>query len=287
MTTFLLILGLLLPTVATTATRTADDLCRPVAGMVSLDLPEASGLAAGSGRSALLFAIGDSGPPVLTVLDPSGAVVRKVTINGANVTDWEAITAARCDGKSCLYVGDIGDNSRSRQSVTLYRVDEAAAASATSADAEAFELVYPDGPHDAESLFATGDGQLFLVTKERGRATIFRAPHPLRPGQRNTLSVAGSLALPESKGPGITDAAASRDGKWIVVRSNDAMFLYRAAELLEQRAAKPIHIDLRALNEPQGEGIAFGPEGTVYVVGEGGSKNRPGSFIALRCTLPD
>ncbi len=71
------------------------------------------------------------------------------------------------------------------------------------------------------------------------------------------------------------------------MRSNDSMFLYRAAELLEQRAAKPIHIDLRVLNEPQGEGIAFGPEGTVYVVGEGGSKNRPGSFIALRCTLPD
>jgi uncharacterized protein YjiK len=286
MTTFLLILGLLLPTVATT-TATTDDVCRPVTGMVPLDLPEASGVAVGSGRSALLFAIGDSGPPVLTVLDQSGAAVRKVTLNGAKVTDWEAITAARCDGKSCLYVGDIGDNSRSRRSVTLYRVDEAAAASATSADAETFELVYPDGPHDAESLFATSEGQLFLVTKERGRATIFRAPHPLRSGQRNMLSVAAALTLAESKGSGITDAAASRDGKWIVLRSNDSMFLYRAAELLEQRAAKPIQVDLRALNEPQGEGIAFGPEGTVYVVGEGGSKNRPGSFIAMQCTLLD
>lgn len=286
MTKSLLIVGLLIPTVTTT--RNTVDVCRTISPTTLLsDLPEASGLAVGLGPTAPLFAISDSGPPVVAVLDRSGAVVRKVTLNGARLEDWEAITAARCGSSSCLYVADIGDNGHARSSVTVYRVDEAAASRSTSVDAEAFELAYPDGPHDAESLFATKDGQLFLVTKEKERARIYRAPNPLRSGQRHTLGAATTLELPDMKGPGITDAAVSPDGKWVGVRSNDTLLLYRSSELLEGRVGAPIQIDLRPLAEPQGEGVSFGPNGIVYLVGEGGSKNRPGSFAALRCTLPE
>jgi uncharacterized protein YjiK len=284
MTRFMLFVGLLAPTLVAEPN---NDICRAVGQTAALaSLPEASGLTVGTGSSAPLFAIGDSGSPLVTVLDQSGAVVRKVTLTGAQVKDWEAITTARCGGSSCLYVADIGDNPRSRASVTIYRVDEAAATRSESVDAEAFELIYPDGPHDAEAMFATNDGRLFLVTKERGRATIFRAPHPLRLGQRDTLSVATTVALPKADHPAITDAAASPDGKWIGLRSNDALLLYRASELLGQRTSTPIQIDLRAFREPQGEGIAFGPNGMVYLVGEGGGGKRPGSFVALRCALP-
>ena len=284
MTRFMLLVGLVAPTLVAEPN---NDICRAVGQTAALgSLPEASGLTVGTGSSAPLFAIGDSGSPVVTVLDQSGAVVRKVTLSGAQVKDWEAITTARCGGSPCLYVADIGDNPRSRASVTIYRVDEAAATRSESVDAEAFELIYADGPHDAEAMFATNDGRLFLVTKERGRATIFRAPHPLRPGQRDTLSVATTVALPNADHSAITDAATSPDGKWIGLRSNDAMLLYRASELLGQRAGTPIRIDLQAFREPQGEGIAFGPNGMVYLVGEGGGGKRPGSFVALRCALP-
>jgi hypothetical protein len=37
--------------------------------------------------------------------------------------------------------------------------------------------------------------------------------------------------------------------------------------------------------EPQGEGIAFGDERTIYLVGEGGGKSQPGTFARLACTF--
>ena len=44
-------------------------------------------------------------------------------------------------------------------------------------------------------------------------------------------------------------------------------------------------VSLKTLGEPQGEGIAFGDERTIYVVGEGGGKSRPGTFGRLTCTF--
>jgi hypothetical protein len=40
------------------------------------------------------------------------------------VTDWEDVAAGPCPGGRCLYVADIGDNTASRPSVTVYRVPE-------------------------------------------------------------------------------------------------------------------------------------------------------------------
>lgn len=275
----------LVPEVSTAQRR--DDLCKVVINKASLaDLPEASGLAVGSALPSSIFAIGDSGLPIVVVLDEAGVAVRKIAIQGVKKIDWEALTIARCGSSSCVFVGDIGDNRQSRSTVTLYRMAEAAMTKGASINAEVFELSYPDGPHDAESLFATGDGQLFLVTKERARARIYRVSTPLLPGQRHVLASALTLELPDMKGPGITDAAVSPDGKWIGLRSSDMLWLYGSAALLEGRTDKPLAVDLRELAEPQGEGLAFGANGMVYVAGEGGSRNRPGTFAALRCSLP-
>lgn len=283
MTKLLLIVGLLLPT--NLATQTGDTMCRPASALRWLDdLPEASGVTAGSARSGLLFAIADSGPPAIVVLDQAGAVVRKAVINGVRKDDWEAIASARCGEAACLYIADIGDNNRSRRSIVIYRVDESATARAEAVQADAFELTYPDGSHDAEAIFVRPDGHLFVVTKERGRASVYRTSHPLRAASQQALIVAATLPWPEEKG--VTDAAASPDGQWIALRSNDAVRFYRAADLIAGRAGTPLQADLRGLKEPQGEGLAFGANGTLYLIGEGSSRNRPGSFVTLRCTLP-
>ena len=57
------------------------------------------------------------------------------------------------------------------------------------------------------------DGELFIVTKERERATIYRVAGPLLSGRRHTLARLVTLELPEMKGPGITDAAVTPDGE--------------------------------------------------------------------------
>ena len=44
-------------------------------------------------------------------------------------------------------------------------------------------------------------------------------------------------------------------------------------------------IDLGPLGEPQGEGVAFGDDRTLYLVGEGGGKSQPGTVARLSCTF--
>jgi hypothetical protein len=45
-------------------------------------------------------------------------------------------------------------------------------------------------------------------------------------------------------------------------------------------------VDLKGLDEEQGEGIAFAPDGSLVVTSEGGGKKKPATFARLRCSLP-
>jgi len=100
------------------------------------------------------------------------------------------------------------------------------------------------------------------------------------------MAFVGTIRLPNSHRDRVTDAAVTPDGKWTALRTNDDVFLYRSSELLSGHAPNPARIDLRGLHEPQGEGVTFGPDNTMYLIGEGGGKDRPGSFVAMQCEFP-
>ena len=59
-----------------------------------------------------------------------------------------------------------------------------------------------------------------------------------------------------------------------------------AADVSEAAAEQEVaSFDLSKLNEPQGEGVAFGPNDAVYVVGEGRHEAKPGTLARLSCIL--
>ena len=259
----------------------ADSVCTPVGSSTRLArLPEASGIAAGHGAGAPLFAINDSGRPELSELDRSGQVIRQVQVTGAELTDWEDITVGPCGDRTCVYVADIGDNNRRRPHVSIVRMPQPRPGEAT-VMAETFQLVYPDGPHDAEAMFMAGAGALFIVTKEARGAAVYRTTDPLASGKPGTLRHVADLAVPR-----VTGADTSPDGRWTALRTNHDLLFFRTADLVSGRPGDPIRVDLRDLREPQGEGVAFGSDGEVYLVGEGGGRRRPGTFAMLKCRLP-
>src|SRR5262245_836723 len=155
--------------------------CRPSGGVIKVnELAEASGIAASRRTPGVLWALNDSGDPVIYALDATGAVTGHVRVTGAQVEDWEAIAAGPCKSGSCLYVGDIGDNNGTRKQITIYRVPEPAVGDDITATAEVFHARYPDRPQDAESLVLTSDGALYIVTKgEKGRVALYRFPRDL------------------------------------------------------------------------------------------------------------
>ena len=256
--------------------------CRPEGSLQTVaGLREASGLAASRTVPGRFWTHNDSGQPVVYGIDARGAVTTNVRLTGATVEDWEAIAVGPCNGGSCLYVGDIGDNKATRKQITVYRVQEPSG-SGQGAAAEPLHATYPDGAHDAETLLATSDGGLYIVTKgETGPIGLYRFPQNRKSGGSTQLERVGA---PRAAGKGdadrITDGAVSPDGAWIVLRTKTALMFYAAKDILAGPWREASRVDLRALKEPQGEGVAFGANGTIYLAGEG---TGAGSLARISC----
>jgi hypothetical protein len=263
--------------------------CKPAGSIAPVkELPEASGLAVGRRVPGRLWAHNDSGDPVLFALDARGVVTGRVQITGATVDDWEALAVGPCGSASCLYIGDIGDNGASRSRITIYRVPEPAANEKAAAVQDALHATYPDGAHDAEALFVMPDGGMFIVTKgETGSVALYRFPKDVRAGASHTLERVGKPrgAGEAEKGDRITDAGASPTGDWILLRSVSRLTFHRPADLLTGNWQPAATVDLVSVGETQGEGVAIGPDATVYLAGEGGGKSRAGTFARLTCTV--
>jgi hypothetical protein len=203
------------------------------------------------------------------------------------VDDWEAIAVGPCPDGSCIYIGDIGDNNERRPSITIYRLPEPADASGSSDRVDAFRASYPDGAHDAEALLVTPKGDILIVTKgATGPVALYRLPSA-KAGATVTLEFVGK---PRQSGKiaadqQITDGGVSPSGAWVALRTKAAVLFYRTEELISGSWKEAGRIALKAIGERQGEGITFGDEKTIYLVGEGGGKSQPDSFGRLNCAF--
>jgi hypothetical protein len=254
--------------------------CRQASLPASLpSLPEASGVAASRRTPGLLWSMNDSGEPVVTALNDQGEVKGRVRVAGATVADWEDVSVGRCAGGSCLYIADVGDNRERRSTVRFYRVPEPRPGDTMTAAAESVEAKYPDRAHDAEAAFVTPDGTAYVITKERP-AGLYRLPH-FDPGTTQTLERVAMLPMPK-----VTDADASPDGEWVVVRNPDEVVFYRTRELLKGDVEHGAAVKVNGFGEPQGEGVTFGTGGIVYLAGEGGGRHAPGTLLSLQCRMP-
>ncbi|GAB3861458.1 hypothetical protein GCM10028801_25650 [Nocardioides maradonensis] len=192
-----------------------------------------------SGDSARVFAV-----------DPRTCATVGVTHWDADAVDDESLAPA---GPGYVWVGDTGDNLSTRSSITVAKVP--VGRGDRTVPGEVHELVYPDGPHDAETLLRNPvTGQLFVVSKEFiGR--IYAAPRHLRAGV-NRLT-AGRTVL------GIaTDGAFFPDGKHVILRNYGQAVIYTWPALTEVA-----RIDLP--RQRQGEGVAVAPDGRIYLSSEG------------------
>jgi hypothetical protein len=268
---------------------TKSPTCQVAGALVRVpELPEGSGVAASRRSPGRFWAHNDSGEPVLLSLDSKGAVVGRVRVPGAKVEDWEAVAVGPCPAGSCIYIGDVGDNAAKRREITIYRVAEPAEPSGSIDSADAFRVRYPDGSHDAEALLVTPKGDILIVTKgDTGPVGLYRLPSDIKPGGTVTLQAVGK---PRQSGKPaanerITDGAVSPSGAWVALRTTTEILLYRTSELMSGNWHEASRVSLKDLGEPQGEGIAFGDESTVYLVGEGGGKAQAGTFGRLTCGL--
>lgn len=206
---------------------------------------------------------GDSGR-IFTVDVRTGETVG-VTDWADDPTDVEALAPA---GPGEVWVADIGDNGASRDDIEVTRVP--VGPGERRVDPETYQLTYPGGrSYDAETLLVHPvTGRLYVVTKQVFNAAIFAAPELLSPDAPNPLAPVGT-------GPGIaTDGAFFPDGDRVIIRSYGSAVVYAWPSLRRLD-------DLDLPDQRQGEGLAVGPDGRVWLSSEGiGSK-------VLRLSVPE
>lgn len=214
------------------------------------DIVESSGLVVEDG---LALTVNDSGDGArLFVVDlGSGDTVGETTWS-ADPVDTEALAPA---GDGEVWVGDIGDNARERESLTVTRVPFGRGDQDVSGSS--YTLVLPDEPDDAEALLAhPRTGRLFIVTKNVFSGRMYAAPSALRPDAPNRLTELGET-------PGlITDGAFFPDGRHLILRNYGRAFVYAFPSMTSVG-------DVDLPRQKQGEGIAVAPDGTVYASSEG------------------
>ena len=284
------------PTATVTLTR-AESVCRAtaqVAGAVaSAELIEISGLAASRTHEGVLWAHNDSGDTArVFAMAADGAHLASITLAGVEAIDWEdmAIGPGPDQGIDYLYLADIGDNAAARPQVDIYRLPEPNPfAPVTTAivelKLEKLTLLYPDRPHDAETLLVdprTGD--LIIVTKElqAPESFVFLAPGPFQAGATVTLELVTTIdfaALPSTVQPPAdasvlvlnvphlpTGGDVSPAGDLVVIRTYGTAWLWERAEnsaLWDAFAGIPCEPPTAI--EEQGEAIAFTADGSGYV----------------------
>ncbi|MCW2504742.1 MAG: hypothetical protein JWO79_3026 [Actinomycetia bacterium] len=249
-------------------------------------LAQLSGITVVDGQ---LYAISDTGPIAVYALDRtcrvSGAAALRVPAprdpqaNHATAlqlapgprkaSDVEDL-AAGPDG--ALWLADIGGNTVRRTAVSLYRWPLAGRSVIR------YDLRYPDGPHDAETLLLQMTGQPVIITKTgTGHSTVYLAQRTLGPS--TTLAKAATLDVNKLRAKDdtaagsleVTGGAVAPDGVHFVLRTYTAAYEWDAPDGDVVRAlttGTPRVIPLA--KDRQGEGIAYGEDGkTLVTAGEG------------------
>jgi hypothetical protein len=247
---------------------------------------ECSGLAVSARSGSYFFVHNDSGDgPFVYAIDRTGETLARFTVPGASALDWEDMARGRDPaGKPVLFLADIGDNPRLRTAVVLYRIPEPTVdrkwvrEERRTEAATRFELRYPDGAHDAETLLVhPTTGEVFLVTKAREGSRVYAAPDPLRPDTPNVLRKVADLRLdrfPPTAGSArdligallVTGGDFAPDGKHVVLRTYTDAHEWRipAAGLAAAFDTEPAHLPMPALRG--GEAIAYARDGRSLLI---------------------
>jgi hypothetical protein len=250
-------------------------------------LDEVSGLAVTPSGLAVVDDSGNATVVYTLARDCSVDSARAVGVSGRDVEDL-----AR-DATGTLWLADIGDNGGTRPSIALIRVPARGAP-------DVRRLVYPDRPHDAETLLLPADGRPVIITKDLGgRSGVYTTDTPPATGSPTPLHRVGEFVVPLSATDGgplgpfgrglVTGGALSADGRVAAVRTYTDAWLYPVAGASAEdvvTALRRAPVDVPLPGEPQGEAIAFAADGTLLSAGEAGRSRSGGTATASLRAVP-
>lgn len=251
---------------------------------------EASGIEASKKYPGRLYHINDSGGgQYFYITDIKGDLTKKIKIEGEAIkkSDFEAVSIGKCFDKSCLFIGDIGDNKSTKPFVEIIVIEELEQYGTSIEPLNRIKLVYPDQPHNAEGLAVYPNGDIYIITKEENLrdleaypAKVFKLPaHKWQKGakKKSTLEYIGEIDLTilnssrTAYGQVVSSFDIAPDGKSFIVLTYENAIEFNID--LSNQKIKPTSqlrkgvdynlIDIKSL--PQQESIAYLPSGKSFL----------------------
>ena len=234
--------------------------------IVDVKLQEASGLVASRTNKGMFWIINDSGnDATLFLIDDKGNTVHYYWIKNAINIDWEDIAInTNENGKSYIYIGDVGDNNAIRKSINLIVFEEPTInnpADTIIIDYKSYPLKYPNGPKDSETIVADPlTSTLYIVTKRELNVRLYEVPKSLN--ESDTMDLTYKTSLPFFN---VTSGDISSDGQEILLKTYDNIYYWKRLnnESLPETMTRA-HESIEYSPEPQGESIAWSVDGNGF-----------------------
>ncbi|MEX1366428.1 MAG: hypothetical protein AB1Z98_25110 [Nannocystaceae bacterium] len=233
-----------------------------IGSLGSPDLNDVSGVAASRAGPGLWMHNGnqDGERVLLTSLD--GTVQFEVVTWSGDESDFEdiAVGPGPVPGKSYVYVGDIGDDTATRSWIQIWRFQDFVDPLLFDGLLDYYVYWYPDGPHDAETLFVDPvDAAVYIVAEASGGARLYRAQTLTN---YDILEDLGPIDIPFLP----TAGDISPQGDFIVMRgTSEGRLWLRAPGQTIADALQQAPCELRIEPEEDGQAIAIMPDERSYV----------------------
>jgi hypothetical protein len=255
-------------------TRPCETWARPPerVGATPKPLHELSGLVASLAHPGIFWGHNDSDNAFeLIAIHADGTIVATYRIADASAVDVEDIARGPCldgSGRTCIVLGDIGDNLEVRRSAQLWEVPEPERLADGAIAGVRLPFTYEDGSHNAETLLIDASGHAWVVTKRLDDLGRLYRLDDLGPDRVGVAHFVRRLRAPSGFGALTTGGDLHPAGGRILLRTYTTVWEYRGApgdDVATILATMPI--EAPAPRQPQGEAIAYDPDGRGYLVG--------------------
>ena len=227
-------------------------------------------------KDGLLWVIEDSGnKDHIYGLNLDGEIIRDINIKKAKNFDWEDLAK---DPEGNLYIGDIGNNSNSRNDLTIYKVKNPDKTKEKDLTAEKITFYYPEQLefpppkaerfYDAEAFIYFND-HLYIFTKNRsepftGESFLYKIP--AKKGNHRAKKIASFNTCDEYLHCAITAASISPDEKKLALLAHDKVWIFSdfKSDNFFKGKVKEIPLD----HYSQKEGICFIDNNTLLISDE-------------------
>lgn len=263
--------------------------------IASGDVNESSGLAASKCQPDVLWTHNDSeAGPMIYAFDLKGTHLGAWKLPHAVNKDWEDMAAFKdTDGKCYLYIGEIGNNQRTKGEFRIYRVREPVVSSATASsskkkpittnEADWMKWRYADAQQDAETLLVhPNTGEIYMLTKSlTGASGVYKLDPDFEAGKTSTAKRIAEFSTAGIPNGFVTGGSISPDGKRVIVcdyfSGYELTLPDGVSDFDEIWKQKPVAVDLG--ERKQGEAVSYSADGnSIFAT----SENKRSPIVEVR-----